>query len=158
MEPNLILAKHLRDLYDGGNWTSVCMSATLRDIPIGQALARIGEVHAIAELLFHIDYYVSTVLGVLKGGALEAHDRFSFDLKVPADETEWRAQVEQALQRGHALADAVEAMDPEQLEGDFADPKYGTWHRNILGLIEHTHYHLGQIALLKRLQGRAEFQ
>jgi hypothetical protein len=146
-----MLAKHIRDLYDGGNWTSVCMSETLRDIPIGQALARSGDAHTIAELLYHIDYYVSTVLGVLEGGPLEAHDRFSFDLKVPADESEWRGQVEQVLHRGHALADAVEGMDPVQLEGDFAEPKYGTWHRNILGVIEHTHYHLGQITLLKRL-------
>ena len=153
MEPGKILAKHIRDLYDGGNWTSVCMSATLRDISIGLALARQGEAHTIAELLFHINYYVATVLGVLQGGPLEAHDRFSFDLEVPADESEWRAQVEEALQRGRDLADAVEAMDTVQLESDFADPQYGTWHRNILGLIEHTHYHLGQIALLKRLAG-----
>ncbi|HAI83731.1 MAG TPA: DUF1572 domain-containing protein, partial [Chitinophagaceae bacterium] len=27
----------------------------------------------------------------------------------------------------------------------------GTYYRNILGLIEHTHYHLGQIALIKKI-------
>lgn len=151
MEPREILAKHIRDLYDGGSWTSVSMSGTLRDISLDRAMARVGETHTIAELLYHIDYYVATVLGVLTGGPLVAHDRFSFDLKVPSDESEWRRQVEEALQRGHALADAVREMDPLRLEGDFADPKYGTWHRNILGIIEHTHYHLGQIALLKRL-------
>jgi hypothetical protein len=33
---------------------------------------------------------------------------------------------------------------------DFDDGKYGTVLRNILGLIEHTHYHLGQIVILKK--------
>jgi hypothetical protein len=28
--------------------------------------------------------------------------------------------------------------------------KYGTYYRNIHGIIEHTHYHLGQIVLIKK--------
>lgn len=151
MELPQTLAKHIRDLYTGGNWTAVCMREVLAGIDCGQALRRRGKAHSIAELLYHIDYYVGTVLGVLQGGPLEAHDRFSFDLTPPAGEAEWRAMVEDALQRGLALADAVERMDPLLMDSDFADPKYGTWHRNILGIIEHTHYHLGQIVILSRL-------
>ena len=29
--------------------------------------------------------------------------------------------------------------------------KYGTYYRNFHGLIEHAHYHLGQIVLIKKL-------
>jgi len=152
MEPRQILSKHIRDLYSGGNWTSVCMRDVLGRISHGQALARQGSAHSIAELLYHIDYYVAAVLGVLQGGPLEAHDRYSFDLPVPAGEADWRAMVERALQRGLALADAVERMDAGLLERDFAEAKYGTWHRNILGVVEHTHYHLGQIVILTRLE------
>ena len=39
----------------------------------------------------------------------------------------------------------------------FADEKYGHYYRNLHGIIEHTHYHLGQIVLIKKLlQQQAE--
>jgi hypothetical protein len=42
-------------------------------------------------------------------------------------------------------------MPEEKLNDFFALEKYGTYQRNFHGLIEHTHYHLGQIAILKKL-------
>ena len=44
-------------------------------------------------------------------------------------------------------------MPEERFFEDMADPKYGSWYRNIHGIIEHAHYHLGQIVLLKKLIG-----
>ncbi|HBC04915.1 MAG TPA: DUF1572 domain-containing protein, partial [Aequorivita sp.] len=41
--------------------------------------------------------------------------------------------------------------DDEKLNEIFADEKYGTYQRNIEGMIEHCYYHLGQISLLKKL-------
>jgi hypothetical protein len=32
--------------------------------------------------------------------------------------------------------------------------KYGNYYRNLHGIIEHTHYHLGQIVLIKKLLKR----
>jgi hypothetical protein len=151
MEPARILARHIRELYDGGNWTAVSMKEVLSGVSRQEALARQGDTHTIAELLHHIDYYASAVMGVLQGGPLEAHDRLSFDLDLPVDEGEWREKVERALQRGRHLADVVEGLDATALDGDFDDGKYGSCHRNILGLIEHTHYHLGQMAILRKL-------
>lgn len=36
--------------------------------------------HTIAALVYHMNYYVSATLSVLRGGALDARDRFRFDL------------------------------------------------------------------------------
>ena len=33
----------------------------------------------------------------------------------------------------------------------FVDEKYGTYLRNIDGMIEHAYYHLGQVVLIKKL-------
>lgn len=151
MEPAHILSRHLRELYEGGNWTAVNLKDVLSGVSRQLALARQGDTHTIAELLHHVDYYAAAVLGVLRGGPLEAHDRFSFDLEVPVDEAAWRGQVEIALQRGRELADLVVGLDAAALDGDFDDGKYGSRHRNILGLIEHTHYHLGQMTILRKL-------
>ncbi len=44
------------------------------------------------------------------------------------------------------------AQLPEgKLWEDFADKKYGSYYRNLQGIIEHTHYHLGQIVLIKKM-------
>ena len=45
----------------------------------------------------------------------------------------------------------MEKLDEAKLSEIFADPQYGNFYRNLHGIIEHTHYHLGQISLLKKL-------
>ena len=45
----------------------------------------------------------------------------------------------------------VEEIPDQQLDQFFVIEKYGSWHRNLMGLIEHAHYHLGQIVMLKKL-------
>ena len=42
-------------------------------------------------------------------------------------------------------------MDEALLFLVFVKPEYGNYYRNLHGLIEHTHYHLGQVALIKKL-------
>ena len=49
------------------------------------------------------------------------------------------------------FASLVEQMPEQQLWEDFADNKYGNYYRNIHGFIEHCHYHLGQIVLIKKI-------
>jgi hypothetical protein len=50
-----------------------------------------------------------------------------------------------------AAARLVEALPDERLRENFTDMKYGSGYRNLAGMIEHLHYHLGQITLLKTL-------
>jgi len=42
-------------------------------------------------------------------------------------------------------------MPENQLWTPFTEEKYGSYFRNLIGMIEHSHYHLGQIVLCKRL-------
>jgi len=146
-----LLAKHLREVFFGGNWTSVNLKQTISDIDWQLATKKINEANTIAALVFHIDYYVQAVLKVLKGGPLDAHDRYSFDLPAITKSEEWQRLREKTLTDAEALAAEVEKLNDQQLNSDFADPKYGSTYRNILGIIEHTHYHLGQISLLKKM-------
>jgi len=59
--------------------------------------------------------------------------------------------VEKAKKAALKLADLTEALPESRLQETFADEKYGNYYRNLHGLIEHTHYHLGQIVLIKKL-------
>jgi hypothetical protein len=58
---------------------------------------------------------------------------------------------EEVWSAARRMATLVEALPEAQLWEDFGDPKYGNYYRNIQGIIEHCHYHLGQIALVKKL-------
>jgi hypothetical protein len=45
----------------------------------------------------------------------------------------------------------IETMPEEKLYQNFEEEKYGNYYRNLTGMIEHTHYHLGQIVLIKKM-------
>lgn len=49
------------------------------------------------------------------------------------------------------FANIIELMSDKQLEQVFVDEKYGSYQRNLDAIIEHSYYHLGQIALIKKL-------
>ena len=42
-------------------------------------------------------------------------------------------------------------MSDDKLTDVFVKEEYGTYHRNINAIIEHSYYHLGQISLIKKL-------
>lgn len=151
MTSTKILSKHFRDVHFGGNWTSVNLKDTLAGITWEQATTKVQDLNTIAVLVFHINYYVSVILKVLQGGPLDASDKYSFDLPPLTSEADWQALVNKALNEAEQLAQAIEQLEEAQLSQDFADPKYGSYHRNLLGVTEHTHYHLGQISLLKKM-------
>ncbi len=145
-----LLAKHLRDVHTGGNWTSVNLRDTLADVSLAEAFDRQPGFNSIAALTYHIHYYVAALVRVLHGRPLDAHDRYSFDHPPLDSEEDWEALREQSLAAAADAAAAVERLPEALLDAPFTDPKYGTYYRNIQGTIEHAHYHLGQIVLLKK--------
>jgi hypothetical protein len=49
------------------------------------------------------------------------------------------------------LATLIEQFPENKLRENFLDGKYGTNYRNLVGVTEHIHYHLGQIVLIKKM-------
>ena len=145
------VAKHLRDVYFGNNWTAVNLKNTLADVSWQEATAKVHNLNTIATLVFHINYYVDPVLKVLQGEPLQASDKFSFDVPPINTEEEWQRLVTKAITDAESLALQIEKMNESKLFDDFDENKYGNYFRNLLGIIEHTHYHLGQIALIKKI-------
>lgn len=145
------MAKHLRDVHAGDNWTAVNLKNTLSGITWQQATAKIYNLNSIAALLFHINYYIGAVTRVLQGEPLKASDKFSFDLPPIHSEQDWEKLKEKVFKEAEAFAAEIEKLDKEQLDKPFEDGKYGNYYRNINGIIEHTHYHLGQVVMLKKI-------
>ena len=145
------IAKHLWDVHFGGNWTTSNLKDNVAGLTWQQATAKVHSFNTIAALVFHTNYYVSTILKVLKGGPLDAHDKYSYDLPPVRSQEDWDALVNKALSEAEECAGLIAQLPDSKLAEDFTDKKYGNYYRNFHGLIEHTHYHLGQIAIIRKL-------
>lgn len=145
------LAKHFREVYFGGNWTASSLSEHVKGLTWQHATTQVYSFNTIAALVFHSGYYVAAVLKVLRGAPLDASDKFSFDLPPINSNETWEALLNKTLLDAGEFARMVEELPNEKLWDVFWDEKYGNYYRNIQGVIEHTHYHLGQIVLLKKM-------
>lgn len=145
------LAKHFRDVHFGGNWTVSNVKDNLQGITWQQATKKVHSFNTIAVLTFHIGYFTEALLDVLEGRPLTSNDKFSFDHPPINSQEDWDKLVEKVLANAERAANLIEQLPDNKLFEDFTDKKYGNYYRNIAGIIEHTHYHLGQIALVKKL-------
>jgi hypothetical protein len=145
------IAKQFRDVHFGGNWTAVNLKENLADLSWQEAITKVYSFNTIAALVYHINYYVSAVLNVLKGGPLSASDKFSFDHPPVLSREDWEKLLDKTWKEAEDFASLVEQFPETRLWEIFMDDKYGNYYRNIHGIIEHIHYHLGQIVLVKKM-------
>ncbi len=145
------IAKHFRDIHFGGNWTVSNLKETLSDVTWEQATTQVHSFNTIAILTFHMNYFVSVVLRVFQGQPLTGNDKLSFDVPPITSQEDWEKLVNKSLTEAEELAKLIEQMPEERLWEDFTDKKFGNYYRNLHGVIEHSHYHLGQISLIKKI-------
>ena len=145
------LAHHLKAVYFGGNWTSVNLKTELSGLSWAQVTAQVYGLNSIATLVHHVHYYVRVVGKVLQGGPLDAKDKYSFEYPPIQSQEDWDQRLEQIWAEAEAFADMIAQLPEQQLWEVFSDSKYGNYYRNLQGIIEHLHYHLGQIVLIKKI-------
>jgi len=145
------IAKQFRDVHFGGNWTSSNLKEHLADVTWQQATTQVYSFNSIAILVYHMNYYVSAVLKVLQGAPLDASDKYSFDLSPILCQQDWEKLLDKTWADAEGFASMVEQLPEQKLGDTFSDEKYGNYYRNIHGVIEHIHYHLGQIVLIKKI-------
>lgn len=145
------LTKHLRDVHFGGNWTTSNLKDTLAGVNWQMATTQVHGLNTIMTLVYHTHYYIAAVTKVLQGEPLNAKDAYSFDHPLLNSEEEWQQFLDGVWTAANTFADLIEQMPDEKVWSVMENEKYGTWYRNIQGIIEHTHYHLGQIAIIKKM-------
>ncbi len=150
------IAKHIRDFYFGGNWTDVNFKDTLADVTWQQATKQIYSFNTIATLVFHINYYIDVAISVFEDKPLNAHDKHSFAHPPVSSQNDWDAILQKSYHDAEKLAGFVSQLTEEKLRETFIHEKYGNYYRNLHGIIEHSHYHLGQIVLIKKMIQQAE--
>lgn len=151
------LAKRFREVLLDGLWiANTNFKDQLSNVNIEQATAKIDSLNTIAMLTFHIDYYIAGLIHVFEGGNLEIRDQYSFDLPPIENEEQWKSLKNKLCNDAEKFANLLGKMPDSKMNEVFVDEKYGTYLRNIDGMIEHCYYHLGQITLIKKLLQQKE--
>jgi len=145
------IAKQLRAVYVGGNWTGVNLKDTLKDVTWPQATTKVYSFNTIVTLLYHTNYYIDAVTKVLHGEPLNAKDEYSFIHPPVQSKEDWENLLNKTFADAEAFACLIEQLPESKLGNTMADEKYGNYYRNLTGIIEHLHYHLGQMVLVKRM-------
>ena len=85
------------------------------------------------------------------GGNLEIRDQYSFDFPEINSQEEWQNFLIKFWKDSEEFANLVEKLSEEKLAEAFVNEKYGSYLKNIDGMIEHCYYHLAQIVLIKKI-------
>ncbi|MBO0343496.1 DUF1572 domain-containing protein [Flagellimonas profundi] len=151
MKLSTYLANRLREILLEGKWVlGTNFKDEITDLDWLKASQRLGNSNTIVDLTFHINYYISGVAQVLKGGTLDIRDKHSFEYPPIKSEEDWKQMVNKFCADSKEFIELVEKMSDQELLADFIEEKYGTYMRNLDAMIEHTSYHLGQVVLLKK--------
>ena len=152
MKNSSLLANRFREVLLNGKWiANTNYKELLSAISWQQAAQQVASLNTISAISEHINYYLEGVLNVFEGGNLEIRDQYSFDFPPLQSEEAWIELRARLFANAEKFAKNIESFSDEKLEETFVDVKYGTYRRNIEGMIEHCYYHLGQISLLKKL-------
>ena len=159
MENSKQLANRFREVLLNGKWiANTNYHDQLSDVSWQQATYKIESLNTLAALAYHINYYIEGILSVFNGGELDIRDKYSFDIPNIESKEQWEDMLKKMWSNAEKFAKHVESMSDEKLESAFVDEKYGSYRRNIEGVIEHSYYHLGQISLIKKMILEANFQ
>lgn len=151
MEYTKQIAKLLRDVHFGGNWTWVNLKENLADVSFEHATQKVENFNTIAALVYHLNYYTEGVTEFLKGKPLTIKDQFSWEMPVLNSQKDWQNLLDKTWADAENLAQAIENLPEKKLDEIFFEDQYGNYYRNLHGIIEHCHYHLGQIVLIKKI-------
>lgn len=145
------IARHLRDVYAGQNWTEVNLQTTLEDVSYEEASeVTPASVNTIAGLVHHLTFWNRVIAQRIAGMKVEMPESNGYDNAALNDPATWHNLKKECFQSGNALAAAIEQLTAEQLEQEIL-PGYPTAYKSLQGCVEHVHYHLGQIVILKQL-------
>lgn len=146
------LATRFREVILNGTWiANTNFKAQLENTNWEMVTKKVDNLNTIALLAQHIHYYINGINQVFAGGTLDIKDKYSFDFPLITTQEQWEAFLQRFWKDAETFAQYVEQLSEEQLNSDFTNPNYGSYYRNIDGMIEHSYYHLGQIALIKKM-------
>ncbi len=148
----LRIADQLRRAFTGDPWHGDPLQTLLAGVTPTEAVARpLGSAHNIHELVLHIDIYVRIALEATTAGTpMPKLYRTGSDWQAVTepDSASWNSATENLFRNADQLAQAVSVFRDTRLHDTVPGREYDFYYL-FHGIVQHTLYHGGQIALLK---------
>ena len=152
------VAEQLRRAFTGDAWHGASLRELLNGVTAEQAAARLlASGHTIWELALHIDIWVRVALGATEGIPMPRLYGTEKDWPATTDvgAIAWAAATGRMFEGGELLARAIAGFDDARLKEIAPGREYDFYHL-FHGIVQHSLYHGGQIAILKRALGAEE--
>jgi hypothetical protein len=146
------IADQLRRAFSGDAWHGPPLRDLLADVTDALALSRpFSAAHNMWELILHIDVYVQAAIDAARGGLMP--EIFGTEKDWPSVGNSspeiWAQTRDQLLRNGERLATQIESFSDSRLADTVPGHPYSFYHL-FHGIVQHSLYHAGQIAMLKR--------
>ena len=144
------IVDQLQRAYAGKAWHGPALEELLTGITAEQAWAKpIAGGHSIWELTMHIGAWMCASRRRLSGDPAKLTPQEDWPLIEGGSPAAWRQTVDALAQEHNQLREAVRALPESSLEHQTPGKDY-SFAFLLHGVIQHTIYHAGQIALLKK--------
>jgi hypothetical protein len=151
---SLRIADQLRRAFGGDAWHGPPLREVLAGVTAEQANARHSpSTHSIWELVLHIQIYVSIAIEATLGVPMPKLFGTEKDWPIGANSgaAAWTAATDLLFQTSEQLAQAIESFADDRLVEIVPGRSYD-FYRLFHGIVQHSLYHGGQIALLKKMR------
>ena len=151
------IGSQLKRAFEGKAWHGSSLLELLADVSAEQAASKpTGGAHSIWELVLHIAVWQRFVTRAVEGEPMPPWDiapEEDWPPVVDASEAAWRVAVTSLGDGNKRLRDAVRKLGDEDLDRIVAGRDYSVYFM-LHGVLQHSLYHAGQIALLKKATGQ----
>jgi hypothetical protein len=154
---SLRIADQLRRAFTSDPWHGSPLLDLLAGITAEKARARpLRSVHSIWELVVHIDVYLQVALDATRG--IPAPKLYGSEKDWPPlhddSAAAWAAAEDRMFENAEKLAQTIEKLDDANLQATVPGRPYGFYYL-FHGIVQHSLYHAGQIAMLKKVLSAA---
>lgn len=152
------IGSQLKRAVEGGAWHGPSLLEQLADVSAEQAASKpLAGAHSIWELVLHVAAWQAFVTRAVEGEPMppwELPDEENWPPVSDASEAAWREAVTSLADGGKRLRDALRNLSDDDLDKIVAGREY-SFYFMLHGVVQHSGYHAGQIALLKKAAGQS---
>lgn len=140
-------------LYEKGAWFGDTYMEKLADVTEKEAFTQpVKDVHSIAELVAHVIYWRTPLIKKLRGETDYTASVDSPDNWIPLDKLKtrgWKNILKDFAESQKELLALLKGAKPEFFNGEYSPGN--SWDYVTDGIVQHDIYHLGQLALVKKI-------
>lgn len=152
-----VIANRISEVFLSGRWiANTNYKEQIECINWQQATQKYHQLNSIADLIYHVNYFLDELLRSMETGKVTGTLKHSFTIPPINAEEDWRQISGNLLTNAEKLMNIMLQMDVEVLDKPFINARLGTLMQHIDAVIEHSYYHLGQITLIRKMTSQIE--